>query len=260
MFNKEQKKLAYIVIFLIVAFFALIKSKMLVLIRSQILSGTSFSSQILSTPLLEIKKIIYYHKTFEEYKKLKKQVDVLKHRLIGLEEVIRENSRLESLLKMKRNLVFSSVVASVIGRAPSNWNSIMIIDKGSNDSIVVGMPVVNANGIVGKIVEVNDSTSKVMLLIDSQFSVAALVKRLSESVLVQGSLTGQCKLSYLNDDADVKLGDVIVTSKLSSSFPEGLIVGYISEVNRDSSDTSPRCIVKPAVTFSQIEEVLVIKK
>jgi len=216
--------------------------------------------RLLSFPIGEMKKILYYHRTFNEYKKLKNEVGVLKARLTGLQEVIRENTRLEDLLEFKRRLIFSSVAASVIGRDPSYWNSSMIIDKGKIDGIEIGMPVVNALGVVGKIVEVSERQSKVMLLTDPQFSVAALIQEPRESGLVVGTLQGVCRMRYIRDSAKIRVGDKVITSKLSSSFPESLLIGEVTQITEDPGSASVECLIQPSVSFSQIEEVLVILK
>ena len=185
-------------------------------------------------------------------------MNVLETRLMGMEEVIRENSRLERLLEFRRRLIYSSRAASVVGRDPTLWNSSMVIDKGARDGIEVGMPVVNDIGVVGKIAEVGQHKAKVILVTDPQFSVAALVKRPRESGLVTGSLNGLCRMRYLNQETEVRVTDQVMTSKLSSSFPEGLLIGEVVKVEADPRSPSTICVIKPAVALSQLEEVLVI--
>jgi rod shape-determining protein MreC len=223
-----------------------------------VLKITSIPIRIISYPVHEIKKILYYHRTFDEYKRLKEEADALKARLVGLEEVVLENTRLENLLKFKRQLVYSSVVANVIGRDPSYWNSTMIIDKGLSNGVRQGMPVVNASGVVGKIAEVGQDSSKVILLTDPQFSVAALIQEPRESGLVSGTLQGVCRMKYIRSDAKISVGDKVITSKLSSSFPDGLLIGEIISVDEGANKSTVESLIRPAVSFSQIEEVLVI--
>ena len=258
MFKKNQKNLIYLCILLFPFLLFFLRPQSLSAVKASIIDFTSFPLRLFSLSIQEAKKVLYYHYTFDEYKRLKNENGVLKSRLIGLEEVIRENTRLEKLLEFKRHLIYSSVVASVIGREPSHWNSSLIIDKGADDGIKQGQPVVNALGVVGKITEVNRVTSKVIFLTDPQFSVAALIQRPRESGLVSGSLQGVCRLRFLNENADIQAGDKVITSKLSSSFPEGLYIGEISQIQKDPEDLSVECIIQPAVSFSQIEEVLVI--
>lgn len=258
MHKNNQKSLVYFFILIISFYLFFVRSNSFSSIKFIIVKITAVPIKLLSFPLKEAKKILYYNRTHSEYVRLRKEVDVLKARMIGLEEVIKENSRLEKLLDFKRRVVYSSVAARVIGRNPSYWNSSMIIDKGEKDGIQLGMPVVNASGVVGKIAEIDKDTSNVVLLTDPNFSVAALIKRPRENGLISGTLQGVCRLSYINSNADIRVGDKVITSKLSSSFPEGLFIGEIIQINEDQKSPSLECFIKPAVSFSQIEEVIVI--
>ena len=260
MLRANRKNLTYLGILLAAFFLLFAGAESFRVLKSGALKITTVPIRLLSYPIREIKKILYYHRTFDEYKRLKKERDVLTARLVGLEEVVRENTRLENLLKFKRELIYSSVVANVVGREPSFWNSSMMIDKGERDGIRPGMPVVNALGVVGKIVEAGRGTSKVILLTDPRFSVAALVQGPRESGLVSGTLQGVCRMRYLRPEAEIRVGDKVITSKLSSSFPEGLLIGEVMMMDDSPKRPTVECLVRPSVAFSQIEEVLVILK
>lgn len=225
----------------------------------RIVETASLPIRIVMFPINEIKKLIFYHRIYNEYLKIQNENNVLKRRLVSLDELAQENNRLTQLLGFKRRALFSSIAANVIFREASNWNASLVIDKGSVDGIEAGMPVVNALGVVGKVAEVSRNKAKVILVVDPSFSAAAVVQRTRETGLLSGSLRGLCRLRYLSDNADVKVGDVIVTSKMSSSFPEGLIVGPVVEVYEKGEFPQPECVVKPAVVLSQLEEVLVVK-
>lgn len=222
---------------------------------------TDLPYKIISVPFKELKKILFYHRIYNEYVRMRREVDTLRSRLIGTEEVLRENTRFEKLLDFKRKLIYSSVMANVIARDPTNWNISFIIDRGTNDGVAPGMPVVSAAGVVGKVVEAGAKYSRVIVLTDSQFSVPATLQASRESGLISGSLQGFCRLRYLSTSAEVQLGEKVVTSKLSSSFPEGLLIGEVTGV-RGSPDSPEgmEFIVKPAVALSKLEEVLVIQK
>jgi rod shape-determining protein MreC len=86
------------------------------------------------------------------------------------------------------------------------------------------------------------------------------VQRTRESGLLTGSLGGLCRLAYLTEKADVKVGDRIITSRLSSSFPEGILIGVVEDVQASENSHTVECLVEPAVDLSQIEEVIVIKR
>jgi rod shape-determining protein MreC len=259
-FRHNNKNLVYVFILALPFFLFLIRPQSFSALKFKVVNIISIPIRLLSFPLREAKKVLYYHRTFEEYKRLKQEVDVLKVRLIGQEEVLQENARLEKLLDFKRKLLYSSVPASVVGRDPSLWNASMILDKGFKDGIRPGQPVVNALGVVGKIAEVSDDKSKVMLLTDPRFSVAALVQRRRESGLVMGTLMGTNRMRYINEGADIKVGDKVITSKLSTSFPESLMIGEVVQVTESLRNASTECIIRPAVSLSQVEEVLIIIK
>jgi rod shape-determining protein MreC len=227
-------------------------------VKFQVLNIVAVPFKVLSVPFYELKKMLFYHRIFNEYRRLRSENMSLKARLIDLEGLTQENARLEKLLEFKRRLPQAAVAARVIGRNPSNWNSSMIVDKGAEDGIRLGMPVVSDSGVVGKIAEVSTKKSKVVLLTDPQFSVAALVQRPRESGLVSGSLQGLLRMRYINERARIRLGDVVVTSALSTSFPEGLLIGEVIRVQDDLRSNSVECLIRPAVNLSAIEEVLVI--
>ncbi len=260
MFRNPKKKLVYSVILLIPVFLFLTQPRFLSPFKTNVVQLTVGPLRFFEGTLFEFKKIIFYHQTFNEYKRFKKEAETLKTRLVGMEEVLRENNRLEKLLQFKRQLIYSSVLANVIGRDPSRWHSSMIIDRGLKDGIKEGMAVVSPLGVIGKIMDVDDNMSKVVVLTDPQFSVAVLVQRSRESGILSGTLDGRCRLRYLEETSDIQAGDNIITSKLSLSFPEGLIVGDIVQVQENLGHRSKEAVVQPAVSISQIEEVLVILK
>ena len=213
----------------------------------------------IEAPVFELKKLFYFRETYDAFIKQKKQVETLKARLVYLQETLEEGKRYSTLTDFRRTQAYASVTANVIGRDPSNWNASLIIDRGKKDGLKVGMPVVSILGVVGRIFEIGNNTAKVVLLSDPSFSVAALVQRTRESGLLTGSLGGQCRLEYLTDKADVKVGDRIITSKLSSVFPEGILIGQVEDVQASQNSHTVECLVDPVVDLSQIEEVVVIK-
>lgn len=256
--RKNQKKFFYLFILLLPFYLFFVRSYSFIPFKFKVIEAFSSSLQVISIPFKEVKKILFYHRTFDEYFRLQKEMGFLKGRLIGFEEVVLENVRLEKLLSFKRNLIYSSVAASVIGRDPTHWHSTMIIDRGTKDGVALGMPVVNSFGVVGKIAEASENTSKVLLITDPQFSVAAMIKRLRETALVSGALNHICRVRYINEDAQVEVGDLVITSKLSSSFPEGLMLGEIIRVEQNEQNATQEGVLEPAVSLSQLEEVLVI--
>jgi len=215
---------------------------------------------LFEAPAFELKKLFFYRETYDEYVRYKKQNEMLKARLLAKEVNDQAYERYQQIQDFRSNQNYASIVANVIGRDPSNWNASLIIDKGHAEGMVVGQPVVSPLGVVGRIFEVGHNTSKVILLSDPSFAVAAVVQRSRENGLLTGTLQGVLRLQYLTDNADVKVGDAVVTSRLSTAFPEGILIGQITDVQASVNSHTVECLVDPAVDLSELEEVIVIKK
>ena len=215
---------------------------------------------LLQAPAFELKKMFFYRETYDEYVRFKKQNEVLKARLIAVRVNDQSQERYEKIQTFRNNQNYASIVANVIGRDPSNWNASLIIDKGRAEGIEVGQPVVSPLGVVGRIFEVGHNTSKVILVSDPTFAVAAVVGRSRENGLLTGTLQGVLRLQYLTDNADVKVGDSLVTSRLSTAFPEGILIGQITDVQASVNSHTVECLVDPAVDLSQLEQVIVMRK
>lgn len=260
MFRRKSKFIVYGVLLLAAFLLLFVCPDIFRPFKFFVVRVVSLPIKVISAPIMEFKKIVMYHRTYREHQLLKKEYRILRDRLIGFDEVQRENNRLARLLDFKRGLIFSSVAANVIGRDPATWNSSIVIDRGREHGVEVGFPVVSALGVVGKVLEAGARQSKVVLLTDPSFSVAALVKRSREVGLVSGTLSGLSQMRYLPEDADVEVGDIVITSKLSSSFPEGLLIGEVVDLYKDNNSLTVRCMIRPATALSQLEEVLVIRK
>lgn len=259
-FRKKTKYLAYLFILFLPLYFIFVRPLSFSAGEFKLIHLASWPVKLISLPFQELKKMLTYHGTYETYKEQQKKIDGLQAKLVTFEELKSENTRLKRLLDLRSTFHDPSVAAHVIIRNPSYWNSSFVIDKGKTHGIKQGQAVIGPSGIIGKIIEVGQNRAKVILLTDPQFSVACLVERSRESGLVSGTLQGVCRLRYFNKAADIKVGDQVITSPLSSSFPEGLLVGKVVRVEGSAKDQLFQYIVEPAVSISQLEEVLVILK
>ena len=206
----------------------------------------------------EFEGIVFYRRNYRQKRQLKEENDLLKNKLVAAQEVYQENKRLKQLLSLKRNSPYKVIAVNVIGRDPSNWSSVVIIDKGGNSNIKKGNVAVNFLGLVGKVIEAGVSTSKVMLVNDPNFAVSALVQRTRQEGAVSGSLGGVLTMKYLTKDSDVKVNDSVVTSGLSEAYPKGLLIGTVVQTGDELSGLSRFAVIKPGVDPSNIEEFLVI--
>ena len=214
---------------------------------------------LLQAPAFELKKLFFYRETYDEYVHYKKESELLKVKLVALKENELSQERYEKIQNFRNNQIYASILAKVIGRDPSDWNASLIIDKGHAEGIEVGEPVVSQLGVVGRVFEVGKNTSKVILVSDPGFSVAAVDQRSRENGLLTGTLQGVLRFQYLTDKADLKVGDNLVTSRLSTAFPQGILIGQITDVQASANAHTVECLVDPVVDLSELEEVIVIR-
>ena len=173
-------------------------------------------------------------------------------------EVELSNERLRKLLSFQRNVTSRVLAAEVIGKDPSPWFKTVIIDKGSSEGIVKGLPVVIPEGIAGQIIEVSARNSKVLLIIDPNSAVDALVQRTRSRGLVKGSSSGRCLFEYVLRKHEIRVGDTVVSSGLDGVYPKGIQIGNVSGVVRRNAGIFQEVAVTPNVDFEKLEEVLVI--
>lgn len=191
---------------------------------------------------------------------LKAELDKFSGTDFKLIEIQQENERLRALLNFKEQAEFVVTPAQVIGRNPSSWFSNLTLDKGSKDGIRVDMPVVTNQGLVGKVIEVQPSFCKVQLLISPDSGISAIVQRTRDNGVLIGMAvpSGYAKITRLEQRADIKEGDVIVSSPLTGIYPKGLAIGRVVEVYDDPVSLERSALVKPEVDFDRLEEVLII--
>lgn len=194
----------------------------------------------------------------ETLSELKKQNEELTSELAQLTEAEKTAERLESLLGLQSTYNLQSTAARIIGTTGDAWSQTVTIDKGSANGFEIWMPVCNSGGVIGQIIEVSAATSTVRLINDENSGVSAMVQSTRAQGILQGQPDGTLMLSYVPADADVKVGDVIITSGLGGRFPKGLPLGTVSSVSRAANATYYTIVVRAISTAESNEEVLVI--
>jgi len=199
----------------------------------------------------------------EKNRKLKERISVLSREQEKMEEILLENQRFKKLLDYRNEVPYALIPARIIGSTPYVWYSSLVIDKGRRQGIADDLAVIayqdDKSGVVGRISGAVRDVSKVRLLTDVSSEIAAMVQRTRDHGVVAGSMKKFLRMKYLSLHADVKEGDVIITSGLGGIFPKGLVIGHVRSVvlRRDALylDVS----VEPEIEFAKLEEVLVIK-
>ncbi|MFH1459102.1 MAG: rod shape-determining protein MreC [Candidatus Omnitrophota bacterium] len=196
---------------------------------------------------------------YADFKENEKELKNLKFQLNNFNELKLENERLRKLLELKQNFEFAFQPAQVIGKEPTNWLDSLIINKGTNHNIFINQPIMDASGLIGKIIEVGNDWAKVLLISDLNSRVVVLVQRTREEGMLEGIGRGMCRLKYLPLDADVKLNDIVISAGVGGVYPKGLLVGRVESIRLQRGGIYKSCIIKPAVKLSQVEEVLCLK-
>lgn len=193
-----------------------------------------------------------------ENKQLKQTVALLRSQVHVLFEERYENQRLKSLLSFAPPTPLPTLGATVVSWDPNRWFKSIVINRGSRHGVRPGMPVVNQQGVVGRVVGVSASFAKVLLLIDYHSSVDAMAQRSRVRGIMAGESGQLCALRYVLKNDDVARGDQLVTSGLGGVFPKGLNLGRVLKVVKSSQGLFLEVDVKPAVDFKRLEEVLVV--
>ena len=180
-----------------------------------------------------------------------------------LTQLKKENEWLRDFLEIKNlNTTFEFADATVIGKGSGAVNGMLTINKGSLHGIEVGMSVINAQGLVGRIIEVGLTSSSVMCITDASASAGAIIERSALSGIVDGYSNGKCRFLYttgLSDFDAIAEGDTVITSGKGSIYPYGLKIGTVVEVKIDDASRSVIATVETAVNFNDIDRVMIIK-
>lgn len=200
----------------------------------------------------------------KENKSLKKRLDSLTISNNQLQQDKYELDRLRELYKLDQTYSdYKKVGAHVIGNNGSNWFSTFTIDKGSKDGIKKDMNVMAGTGLVGIVTKVSKHSAEVRSIIDDQSNVSGMVLSTSDTCIVRGDLKllsdGRIRFEQLaNNDDEIKEGEQIVTSQISSKYVQGILIGYISEIDVDDNNLTRSGYITPVVDFKKLQEVLVI--
>ena len=189
---------------------------------------------------------------------LRDQVNELRSQLTLMEEYRQENQRLLDLLDLKDAYNLDAVGARVISASPDSWHRIITINKGSAAGIEIGMPVLNANGLIGQVESVSPFSSTVRLITDADSGVSVYLQSSRAEGILSGSIDGVLYLEYITLDVVVNLGDTVITSGTGGVFPKGIQIGIVSSVEYSKTDVFQTITVKPFARVTSYEEVLVI--
>jgi len=196
----------------------------------------------------------------------KRLLDEFERTRFEFEELKAENERLRRLIGYQSHLEYETVIAEIVAKSPQDFYKTIIVNRGSDSGIKRWMPVVayqdGVKCVVGKVIDVQPHSSRIQPLIDQSSYIGAMLKetRYSGILVGQSPLDDKCLLQYLNRDAEIKYGDIVVTSGMGGIFPKGILIGEVVSITKKRYGVFQEALVQPIVDLSRLEEVFIIIK
>lgn len=195
-----------------------------------------------------------------ERDRLREEVKTLQQKVDESQDLKLENERLKNMIAVKESrpdLVF--LVVDVIGANPDIWEQTIQIGAGHSDGLQEYMAILSEDGsLVGRIILCTSEVSLVQLITDDKSSVGAMLQNTAEMGVVKGEGRGGVRLELLNQDAEVRTGDVVVTSGLGGTCPAGIPIGTITEISERRADLSVGIIISPRASLTRLDRVMVV--
>lgn len=195
----------------------------------------------------------------QENADLKHELLIKSSQLQLLGQYRQENIRLRELLGSPLRQDEYKMVTQVISQGNDPYSDQIIIDKGSKNGVYEGQPVISDRGVVGQVIAVSQLTSRVLLICDSSHALPVQILRNDTRAIATGTGCGDAlQIDHISDNADIKKGDVLVTSGLGGKFPEGYPVGVVNSIERDTDRAVTVIKAQPAVELQRLRYLLLL--
>jgi len=208
---------------------------------------------------------------FRDNKDLRAENELLKQEIKSLtttnQQLTQEKYELAGLRRLyeldAKYIDYKKVAARIIASDTNNWFYSFVVDKGTDNGIQVGMNVLAGNGLVGIVSETGKNWARVRSVIDDNSNVSGMSIETKDTCIVSGDLKlmkekGMIRVEMISMDATLKEDSEIVTSHISDSYLQGILIGYIKNIEVDSSNMTKTAYLVPAVDFERLDEVLII--
>jgi rod shape-determining protein MreC len=189
------------------------------------------------------------------------EIDRLQAEIARLRELEVENRDLRNLLGLKQRTGTGELLpVRAIARDPSPFVQAVTIDRGSEDGVREGMPVITWRGVVGRVNRVGPTSSKVLLITDTSSSISGRIQGSEARVtgLVRGRQEGGLVMQHIPQEESIQTGDTIVTSDLGAILPEGLVIGQIVQIRRKDVDVFQEAVIEPSSDMKSLERLYVL--
>ncbi len=183
----------------------------------------------------------------------------LQVQIVELQQQVTEAQLLSTLVDYERRHVENQyTAAAVIARDVSPFMHYVIINRGSDDGLRKGMPVITQQGLLGSIAAVTAGAARVQLINDPGSSINVILQQSGVEAVLNGLITGEIELDMISQNATIQPGDLVITSGLGGNFPANIVIGQVVTIRSDAFALFQSASVQPAVDFSQLDIVLII--
>lgn len=194
-----------------------------------------------------------------ENEQLTEQLRVARSKLLRFEALTEENRRLREIREASKGISERTLIAEIINVSVQPFRHMVVINKGADDGVFRGQPVLDAFGVVGQVMQVGKSTATLILITDAEHAVPIQVNRNGiRSIAVGTGEDAKLSLPYMTVEADVRRGDLLVSSGLDEIFPAGYPVATVTKVERNSADTFSLVEARPLAQLDRDREVLLL--
>lgn len=195
----------------------------------------------------------------QENEELKTRLLILERRALKYAALASENNELRRLLNSSEVLDDRVIVGEVVAVSPDPFSHEVVINKGSNDGVTTGQAVLDAEGLLGQVIQTSQFTSRVLLVSDSSHAVPVEVVRNGlRSILLGNGETDELELVHVPDTADIREGDMLVSSGLGGRFPRGYPVAEVSSITKEPGEPFVDIVAVPKARLNQSRLVLVV--
>ncbi len=198
-------------------------------------------------------KYVSLWKVQDDNDQLRQELDTYHALLDEYREAYSLNRYLQTELDFKKREEFPAITARVVGKDPSFWFKTLIVDRGKNDGVAQGMVARTSRGVVGQVVQVAQNYSKILLANAPSSAIDAIIQKNRVRGILKGAGEDGFVLHYVLKNAEVSVGDRIVTAGIGGVFPSGITIGTVSHVQSRRLGMFQDIRVEPAVDFSRLE-------
>jgi rod shape-determining protein MreC len=196
----------------------------------------------------------------QENMRLKAEVLKIKEDAARCRDESSENKKLRSLAHFASRYGRNGIPAETIGRDVADWFNSVQVDKGTTSGAGKHMVAVNPEGLVGRVIEVFSHSSRIRLIMDYRSAVPAIVSETRSLGIVYGGEGNLLTMKYISIDSQARPGYMVYTSGLGKIFPKGVLLGEIISIRNESGSLFKSAVVKPAVDFGALENLLLVEK